>query len=59
MQVKNKTDELEYDIYKNNVKTKMKNEKSLDNIKNENEHEIHYANKGTDKILKKLKEKDH
>lgn len=59
MQVKNKTDELEYDIYKNNVKTKMKNEKSLDNIKNENENEIHYANKGTDKILKKLKEKDH
>jgi len=53
MQIKNKNDELEYKIYKNQKIDKESGQKLSE------KEEIHYANKGTEKILQKLKDKNH
>lgn len=52
MKVKNKNDELEYKIYKNQKLEKEPGQKL-------EKEEIHYATKGTEKILQKLKDKNH
>jgi len=59
MQVKNKTDELEYNIYSNKkagIDSERNNSKKM-NL--DRDQEVYHANKGSEKIIKKLQEKDH